>query len=66
MAKDLIIYTVPDLMRIFDIGRDKAYAMMRTDGFPSFQLNNKYFVEYDELKNWLIENKNRKIIISNF
>ena len=35
------------------IGRDKAYKLMHTSGFPSIKIGGTYFVSQDELQKWL-------------
>ncbi|MBR3306941.1 MAG: helix-turn-helix domain-containing protein [Lachnospiraceae bacterium] len=35
------------------IGRDKAYSLMRSAGFPSIKLGDRYIVTEDALERWL-------------
>lgn len=48
-----ILYNVDDIQQIFKIGRSKAYELMSADGFPSFKLNRKVYVEHEKLMNWV-------------
>lgn len=48
-----MLLTVKELQILLNIGRDKAYALMHSDGFPSMKLGGRYYVEQEELKNWL-------------
>lgn len=48
-----VLYTVEDIQRIFQIGKSKAYSLMRSDGFPSIRLNKKLYVSQSELNNWI-------------
>lgn len=50
---DFKILSAKDLMDIFNIGRDKAYALMRSKSFPSSRIGRTYFVTAGNLKNWL-------------
>lgn len=50
---DIILYTVSDIQRIFKLGRTKAYELMTADGFPSFRLNTKLYVESGKLQAWI-------------
>lgn len=54
--KDLVLYTVDDVMEIFKIGRTKAYQLMVSDGFPSFRLNRKLYVSSEKLSDWVEKN----------
>lgn len=52
-TNDIVLYTVDDIQRIFKLGRTKAYELMASDGFPSFKLNTKVYVEKSKLQNWI-------------
>lgn len=47
------IYTVKDLQSVLKIGRDAAYSLMKSAGFPSYQINDRYFVTEESLDKWL-------------
>lgn len=47
------VYNTKDLQDILKIGRNVAYELMKSDGFPSFQINTKYFVTETALNEWL-------------
>lgn len=49
----IILYTVSDIQTVFKLGRTKAYALMSSDGFPSFRMNNRLYVEEDKLRSWV-------------
>lgn len=49
----IVLYTVRDIQEIFKIGRTKAYELMSSNGFPSFKINNRVYVEEQSLENWL-------------
>ena len=38
---------------IFSIGRNQAYALMHSAGFPSITINNRLYVEPAKLQKWL-------------
>lgn len=52
-TKKIILYTVSDIREIFNLGRTKAYELMSADGFPSFKLNNRLYVEKTKLESWI-------------
>ena len=56
-----VMFNVHDIMRIFKCGRDKAYAIMQTSGFPSFRIDNTYYVERGSLEKWIRSCKNKII-----
>ena len=41
---DPVLYTVDDIQRIFKLGKNKAYELLRSDGFPSIKLNKRFYV----------------------
>lgn len=49
------LYTVNDIQKIFQLSRTKAYQLMVYDGFPSFRLNKKLYVEHDTLEDWMLK-----------
>lgn len=51
--------TVKDLMEIMGIGRDRAYALMHSAGFPSTRLGRTYFVTQENFYKWLNDNKGK-------
>lgn len=47
------VYTAKDLQSILKIGKNAAYALMRSAGFPSYKINERYFVTEVSLDKWL-------------
>ena len=47
------ILTVKELSQILRIGRDKAYALIKSKGFPSICIGNRYIVTEEALAEWL-------------
>lgn len=47
------VITTEKLRHILGIGRDRAYALMRSPGFPSTKLGKTYFITNDKLNKWL-------------
>lgn len=48
-----MLLTVKNLIEILKIGRDTAYALMRSSAFPSMKIGGRYYVTQEELKKWL-------------
>ena len=52
-TKKIILYNVDDIQAIFKLGRTKAYALMSSNGFPSFRINSRLYVEARKLSAWI-------------
>ena len=55
--------TVKDLMKKLSIGRDTAYALMRSSGFPSMKVGRRYFVSEKALETWVKNMENREFVL---
>ena len=58
------LLTPKDIQEIFKIGKNQAYALMHSAGFPTITLNTKLYVEESALKEWVEKYKGRKYIFS--
>ena len=47
------ILNVRDLQKYLKIGRDKAYSLMKTKGFPSIKIGGQYIVREKDLDEYL-------------
>lgn len=56
---EIVLYTVGDIQRIFKIGRNKAYRLLSSDGFPAIKLNKKLLVEKRKLEDWISKNSGK-------
>ena len=54
--KEIILYTIEDIQRIFQIGRTKAYALVASAGFPKIRINKKTLVPKKQLIEWIDRN----------
>lgn len=45
--------TTKELQRNLKIGRDRAYALMRSKAFPSIKIGSRYYVTEEALDEWL-------------
>ena len=50
-----------DLQEKLGIGKERAYALMRTGGFPSIRLGCSYVVTEAALEDWLKQSEGRTI-----
>ena len=58
-----VIYNTNDIQRIFKCGKQQAYQLMNTKGFPSIRLNSKLIVEKTALLHWLKMNQGKQILM---
>lgn len=58
---EIKILKVKDIMNYMHIGKDKAYALMRSKSFPSTQIGKTYFVTQENFEKWLIMYTGKKI-----
>lgn len=56
---DIIVYTVVDIQQILSLGKTRTYELMRSDGFPSFRLNNRLYVTKTNFEKWLNKYTNK-------
>lgn len=57
------LLTVKDLQAVFSCGKDKAYQLMHSSGFPTIQVGGRYYVRHDDLDRWLSAYTGRKYIL---
>jgi excisionase family DNA binding protein len=57
------LLTVKDLQAVFSCGKDKAYQLMHSSGFPTIQVGGRYYVRRDDLDRWLSAYTGRKYIL---
>ena len=57
------LYTIEDIMRVFSCGRDKAYAIIHSRGFPKMTLGRKFLISPDALQKWINQNSNSTIFL---
>ena len=51
--EDYSVMSAKDLASRLHIGRDKAYALIKSKGFPSIKLGGRYIVTSKALNEWL-------------
>lgn len=51
--KNVPALTPKALAKRLSIGRDKAYALMRSVGFPSIMIGDRFIVTEEALERWL-------------
>jgi len=53
--------TVKDIQQVFRCGRDKAYRIVNTEGFPKMTLYGTILVHPDALNKWMSRHHNSEI-----
>ena len=56
---DVELYTVVDIMRVFKVGKNSAYALMHSSTFPTLKINGRLFVNPRALQSWIDQNTGR-------
>ncbi|MBR1851615.1 MAG: helix-turn-helix domain-containing protein [Lachnospiraceae bacterium] len=47
------LLTTKELQKRLGVGRDRAYQLMHSKGFPSIKIGARYYVTKDALTRWL-------------
>lgn len=63
MYEQISLIDAKKLMKIMKIGKDKAYALLRSDSFPSVQIGASFYVTEENLRKWLNEAAHKKITL---
>lgn len=63
MNEEIKMYNSDDLQKIFGIGKNKAYKLMSSSGFPSIKINRQLRVEHNALMKWLNKQQRKTVII---
>lgn len=52
---DKLTYTVPEMAKALNIGKNKAYELVKTDGFPAIYIGSTIRIPIEALHKWLNE-----------
>jgi len=55
MKTTKLTYTVPELADVLGIGKNKAYELVRTEGFPVIIIGSTIRIPIEALNKWLNE-----------
>lgn len=55
--------TTKELQGELRIGRDTAYALMHSKGFPSMKLGGRYYVDEDALRKWIEQHAYKAFVL---
>lgn len=57
------LWSLKDVQRHFNCGRNKALALMQSKTFPSFKIGRVYYVVENDVYEWVKKNKNHTILL---
>lgn len=63
MDNQKLTLDVKDLMNRLGIGRETAYALMRSTAFPSMRIGGRYLVSVEALHRWLQQNEGKEFVL---
>ena len=55
------VYTVKDLQEILSIGKNTAYALIKSNAFPVVKIMDTYRIPIEPFEKWLNGNKNEAV-----
>ena len=58
---DIILYTPQDIQKIFMCGKNQAYQLIHSGGFPKIQINRKIYVPKNKLIKWIESNTGKTV-----
>ncbi len=61
--EELTVFTAKELAGVLKIGRDKAYALIRSKGFPSICIGKRYIVTEKALNEWLTQYEHKNYVL---
>lgn len=60
---DIILYTPKDIQNIFMCGKNQAYSLIHSSGFPKIQIGRKIYIPKDKLEKWIEGNVGKKVFV---
>lgn len=54
---------VKEIQSMFNIGREKAIALIKSEGFPVIKIGRTYRIDSDQLEVWIKEHEGKAIDI---
>lgn len=57
------LLTVKETQQRLKVGRNVMYKLLNNEGFPSIRINNKFYVNEQELDQWISENTRNKVMV---
>jgi len=61
--KEIKLYTITELKKIFHCGNNKIYQIINSSGFPKIKIGKQFYVPKDKLQKWIYINIGNEITI---
>lgn len=61
--EEVKVLTVKELADVLRLGRDKAYALIKSPGFPSICIGKRYIVTEQALTTWLKQYEHKEYLV---
>lgn len=61
-SNDIVLYTPKEIQKIFKCGRNQAYEIIHSNGFPKIQIGRKILIPKNKLEKWIDGNIGKTII----
>ena len=54
------LMTIKELQSYLDIGKDKAYALVKSKSFPALKIGGRYYVVMSDFVSWLERQRGKR------
>lgn len=58
-----LYYTIRDIMQMFQISKNTAYRLAKTDGVPCMKIGNTFRFEKEAFDTWRKRNLNKTVLL---
>lgn len=62
-SSNLELYTPKDIQEIFSCGKNQAYQIIHSSGFPKVQVGRRIYIPKDKLERWINSNIGKEVTI---
>lgn len=59
-TNDIVLYTSKEIQEMFCLDKFRTNCLMNRWAFPSFKINNRFYVEDSALRKWLETNDGKR------
>jgi len=56
------VLTVKDIQAIFGCGKNQAYEIVHSNGFPRIKIGRRYYIYQKAFTEWLEKNQNKVVL----
>ena len=58
-----VMYTPKDIMKVFNMNRQRVYDMFRQDTFPSIRIGKRHYISEEAFNKWLKEYEGKEFFL---